>query len=59
MSHKFDYTAAVYDGQTLLGFLHEIKPSRRAVYDADQLVVGEFSSRSPALDAVYRKESKG
>jgi hypothetical protein len=59
MSHKLDHAAAVYDGQTLLGWLHEVKPSRWAVYDADQRFLGEHSNRSAALDALYKMTRQG
>ena len=53
--NKFDYAAALYDGQTLLGFVVESEPSRWASYDADQRFLGEFPSRCAALDASYKK----
>jgi hypothetical protein len=55
MSHKLDHAAAVYDAQTLLGFVVEVKPSRWAVYDAEQRFLGEHPSRAAALDALCQK----
>jgi hypothetical protein len=54
--NKHDHSLAVYDGRTLLGFVVEEKPSRWTSYDADQRFLGEYPSRSAALDALYRDD---
>jgi hypothetical protein len=51
-----DHSVAVFDGRTLLGHAVEIKPSRWAVYDAYQRFLGEYPSKTAAMDALYKQE---